>query len=126
MHCLAHIVKGSVTVKWRRDKKNSDHPHRGTWDMTVRVVSEEAPTLRLVPPAPDPIDHDAARIQAIGVLTALASILAARTILGVATLGSIGLAVLAALERSTPALVSAGLYDGLVLVPIVLLAWRKA
>lgn len=95
--------------------------------MAVNLVSEEdVPRLRLLPPvdeapAPvrEPIDRSAIAIQAIGTLTALASILSVRFILLLAAVGAFTLAA------THVSLWTLGVYCVTVFVPLVALAWRK-
>lgn len=94
--------------------------------MAVREVTRlelEAPEeAQRAPQAPQP---DEVRVQVIAVLHGLAAILAARLILLVALIGSIILTGYAELHASSTAITAAALYDGLALIPIVVLAWRK-
>ena len=99
--------------------------------MTVTVVREEerAP-LRLVATEDEPqdrkiVDEDAVRIQAIGTLHGLASLLAARSILLLSVIGAFALGLLATLSGAPGAIVAATLYDLFIVVPMVMLAWRK-
>lgn len=111
--------------------------------MTVRVVRDEIERegrLRLVAPVeepareaqpPDggqqlsPVRADAVRIQAIGVLTALAAATAARFVLMVAVVSGALIFGYAAWTHSLPAVAAASLYAALVIIPLILLAWRK-
>ena len=95
--------------------------------MAVREVTR----LRLEPPeeaqgAPQEADQSAMNVQIIAVMQGLAAILAARFILLVACIGSIGLTVYAERDPTTLSVVTTALYDALVVIPLVVLAWRKA
>lgn len=98
--------------------------------MAVREVTRleleapEEPRQAQAGPQPDEM-----RVQVIAVLHGLAAILAARLILLVALIGSIGLTAYAVHSSGGDrgeAITAAALYDGLVLIPIVVLAWRKS
>lgn len=98
--------------------------------MAVKLIrEEEAPRLRLLPPEDEPkqtvVDQDALRIQTLSVLHGLSSLLAARLILMLAVLIGGGLGAVATFQGSPGAIVGASLYDALVVIPMVLLAWRK-
>lgn len=79
-------------------------------------------------PAPPTLtpDPDTMRVQIIAVMHGLAAILAARFVLLIACVGAIGLTYYSiTVDRSVNAVVASALYDALVVIPIVGLAYRK-
>ena len=96
--------------------------------MAVREVTTPLKLVRPEEPAPAPPswgEADAARVQAIALMTALAHVLAARLVLLTATLGLIGLTAFAEYQHSVAAVVAACLFAVFGLIPIVALAIRK-
>lgn len=97
----------------------------------VRLVAEEAAELlEGLAPAPEPappkppkaVERDEALL---GVFAALAKLISARAILGLAVISAAGLGLLAAVQGTLPALAASGVFNLTVLVPLVALAWRK-
>lgn len=91
------------------------------------VVTQPPPVV-IAPPAPEPaVDvHQAATIQAVGIMIALANILSVRFALLLTILCSAGLTLYAeAQPQRLEAVAAATLFSLLALIPMVALALRK-
>lgn len=95
----------------------------------VTLLQEEDPTERLHIVEEEPIQAKeltaVPQADILAVLHALAEVLAVRFILCLGLLGAIGLDLLAMVKGSVSILFAAGSFDALLLIPLVILAWRK-
>jgi hypothetical protein len=91
----------------------------------ISVDEPQRPPLRLVPPEPAPIITDQMRAEMVAAMAVAVQVLGARLILLLVCIGAFTLGLIATMHGSTGSIVGSAIYDLFVLVPTVLLAWRK-